>query len=102
MPPLYPVAIVIDGKFGSGIITYTLELSKQLNVTIIHCDHYFLQPHQRTNQRYELIGYNIDFERLIDDVLEPFKNQYIVIYFEKRCSNYQFLYDTLNSVNNDF
>ena len=64
-----PVLIAIDGRCGSGKTTLAEKLSGKMDMNLIHADHFFLQPHQRTSERLAVPGGNIDWERL-SQVLE--------------------------------
>ena len=66
-----PVIIAIDGRCASGKTTLADTLSKSIDCNIIHCDDYYLQPFQRTKERYTEPGGNLDRERLIAEVLTP-------------------------------
>lgn len=66
-----PVIIGVDGRCASGKTTLADALSEIIDCNIIHCDHYFLQPFQRTKERYLEPGGNLDRERLITELLTP-------------------------------
>lgn len=66
-----PFLIAIDGRCAAGKTTFADMLKKETNCDIIHTDHFFLQPEQRTKERYEEPGGNIDKERLINEVMIP-------------------------------
>ncbi len=63
--------IAIDGRCASGKTTAATELSQIFNAPIIHLDDFFLRPEQRTPQRYQQPGGNVDYERLVEEVFEP-------------------------------
>ena len=71
--------IAIDGRCTSGKTTYAGILGELLEVPIFHMDDFFLQVHQRTPERYAEPGGNVDRERLIEEVLEPFRDGCTVI-----------------------
>ncbi len=71
--------IAIDGRCTSGKSTYAGILSELLDVQVFHMDDFFLQVHQRTPERYAEPGGNVDRERLIEEVLEPFREGCSVI-----------------------
>ncbi|MDO4193443.1 MAG: hypothetical protein Q4D24_09105 [Erysipelotrichaceae bacterium] len=74
-----PIVIAIDGRCTSGKTTYAGILSELLDVPVFHMDDFFLQVHQRTPERYAEPGGNVDRERLIEEVLEPFREGSTVI-----------------------
>ena len=63
------IAIAIDGNCTAGKSTLAAALEQQLPCRVIHMDDFFLQPHQRTAQRFATPGGNIDHERFADEVI---------------------------------
>ena len=45
------VVVAIDGNSASGKTTLAEELREEFSARVFHCDDYFLQPYQRTEQR---------------------------------------------------
>lgn len=43
-----PLVIAIDGRCGAGKTTLAQNLSQELSCSVIHLDHFFLRPQQRT------------------------------------------------------
>ena len=85
------VIIAIDGRCASGKTTFseTLKnelLSKHTESTVIHIDEFFLRPEQRTKERLEKAGENIDHERFLERVLLPIKENKEVKYQPFDCS----------------
>lgn len=68
-----PSIIAIDGRCASGKTTLAALLKEKTGCNVIHADHFFLRKEQRTQQRLEEAGGNIDFERLRDEVLLPLR-----------------------------
>lgn len=68
-----PAIIAIDGRCGAGKTTLALKLQKQLRCSIIHMDDFFLRPEQRTLERLNEPGGNVDYERFYDEVIIPLK-----------------------------
>ena len=62
--------ISIDGPCASGKTTIGKLLSSFLECPCIHMDDYFLQAYQRTAQRLEEPGGNIDYERFHQEINE--------------------------------
>lgn len=60
----------IDGPCASGKTTIGKLLSSFLECPCIHMDDYFLQANQRTAQRLEEPGGNIDYERFHQEINE--------------------------------
>lgn len=68
-----PYIIAIDGRCGSGKTTLATILKNHFKCNVIHMDDFFLQPHQRTKQRLNEIGGNVDVERFEQEVMIPLK-----------------------------
>ncbi|MGI6687753.1 MAG: uridine kinase family protein [Christensenellales bacterium] len=67
-----PALIAIDGPAGSGKSTLAEALRQSFpDSLLIHADDFFLQPHQRTQERLAEPGGNLDRERLLNQVLLP-------------------------------
>ena len=62
--------IAIDGRCASGKTTLAKALQRELDCSLVHMDHFYLQPHQRTEQRFEHPGGNVDMERFSAEVLD--------------------------------
>lgn len=67
--------ISIDGPCASGKTTIGKLLSSFLECTCIHMDDYFLQAYQRTPQRQEEPGGNIDYERFHQEINEAWNQK---------------------------
>lgn len=65
------IIVAIDGRCGAGKTTLASELEKMYDCNIIHMDEFFLRPPQRTQERLEKAGENIDHERFLKEVLLP-------------------------------
>lgn len=66
--------IAIDGRCASGKTALSAELQNMIPCNIIHMDHFFLRPEQRTPERLASPGENVDHERFLNEVLIPLKN----------------------------
>lgn len=66
-----PVLIAVDGRCAAGKSTLAAWLKERFECTVnvIHMDDFFLQPYQRTRQRMEEPGGNIDYERFEKEVM---------------------------------
>lgn len=63
--------ISIDGRCASGKSTLGRKLSEEWNGNLFHMDDFFLRPEQRTPERYQTPGENVDHERFLEEVLIP-------------------------------
>ena len=65
--------VAIDGRCASGKTTLAEQLKAKLGCTVIHMDHFFLRPEQRTPERLATPGENVDHERFLREVLLPLR-----------------------------
>lgn len=66
--------VAIDGRCAAGKSTLAQQLKEYFQCSVIHMDDFFLQPHQRTKERLEEPGGNIDYERFLQEVIHPLQN----------------------------
>lgn len=62
--------MAIDGSSAAGKSTLSNILEQRYNAVVFHADDFFLRPEQRTAQRLNEPGGNMDRERLKAEVLE--------------------------------
>ncbi len=84
------VIVAIDGRCASGKSTLAKMLEARLDCNLIHMDSFFLQPHQRTEERLATPGENIDHERFLSEVLLPLKSGESFSYREYLCHSGKF------------
>lgn len=84
-----PLTVAIEGGSASGKTTLSQLLAKIYDCTIFHMDDFFLQPEQRTPERYTEVGGNIDRERFLAEVLQPLRKGEVVGYRRFDCSSMQ-------------
>ena len=63
--------VAIEGRCASGKSTLAAQLEESLGLAVVHMDHFFLRPEQRTKERLAQPGGNIDPERFLSEVLVP-------------------------------
>lgn len=68
-----PLLVAIDGRCASGKTTLAGYLKAHYDCNVIHMDHFFLRPEQRTEERLNTPGENVDHERFLEEVLLPLK-----------------------------
>ena len=81
------ILIAIDGKCASGKTTLGLYLKNNLDANLFHMDDFFLQKHQRTEERLAEVGGNVDYERFRADVLFPLLKGMEIAYQRFDCSS---------------
>lgn len=65
--------VAIDGRAAAGKSTLAARLADLLHCPVVHADDFYLQPAQRTPERYQIPGGNLDYERLLAQVILPWK-----------------------------
>lgn len=65
------LVIAVDGRCAAGKTTLAGMIQKETGCNVIHMDHFFLQPGQRTKERLDEPGGNVDYERVRKEVLIP-------------------------------
>lgn len=66
-----PLIIAIDGRCAAGKTTLAKRLREMLGCSVIHADSFFPRPEQRTAERLNEPGGNLDYERLLAEVILP-------------------------------
>lgn len=80
------VILSVEGGSASGKTTLGEMLKSIYDCTVFHMDDFFLQPHQRTPERFSQVGGNIDWERFLSEVLLPMSKDQPVKYRKFDCS----------------
>lgn len=80
------VIAAIEGGSASGKTTLGNILSDIYDCTVFHMDDFFLQPEQRTPERFAQTGGNIDWERFLSEILQPLSKGETVNYRKFDCS----------------
>ena len=79
------IIVAIDGGSASGKSTLASLLQTIYDCNLFHTDDYFLQPHQRTNERLKEPGGNMDRERLLQEILLPLSTNKEIAYKKFDC-----------------
>lgn len=80
-----PFLVAIDGRCASGKTTLAETLGTVFACDVIHMDHFFLRPEQRTAARYRTPGENVDHERFLEEVLTPLRQGTLTAYRPYDC-----------------
>ena len=67
------VIVALEGRCASGKSTLAAKLSQAYGWSVIHMDDFFLRSAQRTPERYQEPGGNIDYERFAEEVMLPLR-----------------------------
>ena len=81
------VTVAIEGGSASGKTTLAGILKEVYDCNVFHMDDFFLRPGQRTKERLEEIGGNVDRERFADEILVPLMKGETVNYRPFDCSS---------------
>lgn len=65
--------VALDGRCASGKTTLAARLGERYGWSVVHMDHFFLRPQQRSPERYAQPGGNVDHERFLEEVLLPLR-----------------------------
>lgn len=79
------IIVAIDGNSASGKSTLANLIHNIYDCNVIHMDDFFLQPHQRTPQRLHQLAGNIDYERLMQQVIQNIRNTKKIAYQKFNC-----------------
>ena len=77
--------ITIDGPCASGKTTLAGKLAKVFAAAVIHTDDYVIPHAEKTAERLAIPGGNCDAERLVREVLDPWKRGCPVQYRKYDC-----------------
>jgi uridine kinase len=94
--------IAIDGRCAAGKTTLAARLQELILCNVIHMDHFYLRPLQRTAERLNEPGGNVDYERFLEEVLLPLKGSGDFSYRPYDCQSQGFgesVYINANAVN---
>ena len=65
------IIVAVDGRCASGKTTLARLLNEKYDCNVFHMDDFFLRPKQRTEERLNAPGGNVDHERFLSEVLLP-------------------------------
>ena len=77
--------VAIDGRCASGKTTLAKAVAARLGCPVVHMDDFFLQPGMRTEERLSQPGGNVDYERVLSQVITPLKNGEEAVYQPYDC-----------------
>ena len=66
--------LALEGPCASGKTTLAEALRRETGCPVIHMDHFFLRPEQRTKERLREPGGNFDRERFLREVAFPLQS----------------------------
>lgn len=81
------IIVAIDGRCAGGKSTLGLYLQELFDANLFHMDDFFLQAYQRTDERLEEVGGNVDYERFQNEVVKPLLEGKEIYYRVFDCQN---------------
>ena len=81
------LTLAIEGGSASGKSTLADTLYEIYGCNVFHTDDFFLRPEQRTPERLNEVGGNLDRERFLDEVLIPLSKGKDVNYRKFNCTS---------------
>ena len=88
---LAPTIISIDGPCGSGKTTIASEIENEFGYNILHMDDFYLPFYERDKNWMNIVAGHMDFERLISNVIVPYKNKCKTKYISYDCHSDKFM-----------
>lgn len=85
-----PLTIAIEGGSASGKTSLAALLKEVYQCNVFHMDDFFLQAHQRTPERFQEPGGNVDHERFLTEVLMPLQTGQAFSYRPFNCQTMAF------------
>lgn len=83
--------LLIDGPCGSGKTCLAQALEKAFDCALFHMDDYLLPFSLRTPQRMAQLGGHVHFERIVEDICQPFSQGAGTVVHPYRCHLQDFL-----------
>ena len=82
------ILVAIDGNCTSGKSTLAARLGEIFDCNVFHMDDFFLRPEQRTEERFGEVGGNVDYERFLQEILQPLQKGEAFSYRPFDCSTF--------------
>ena len=82
--------IAIDGRAASGKSTMARQLSEILHAPVVQMDDFFVPPALRSEERFQVPGSNVHYERFAEEVLPDIlsKNEFAYRIFDCSIMDY--------------
>ena len=87
----HPFIIAIDGRCAAGKTTLAEKIQSSMECNVIHMDDFYLPFSERTEEKMAQPGGNMDFERLLFEVLIPLRSGANAMYRPYDCHHDTFL-----------
>ena len=86
-----PFLAAVDGRCAAGKTTLAGELQAALGCNVVHMDDFYLPFSERTEEQMTRPGGNMDFDRLLSEVLRPLRSGENALYRPYDCHEDRFL-----------
>lgn len=77
--------IAVEGEPGTGKTTFANQLKIMLNANLVSIDDFYKPEFKRDELSFKKGGNNIDYERLINQVIKPFLAKKEIVYEKYDC-----------------
>ena len=77
--------VTVDGPCASGKTTLAEEVAKKIHASVVHTDEYVVPHAQKTAERLSVPGGNCDVDRLVREVVVPWKKGLPVLFQRYDC-----------------
>lgn len=85
------IVISIDGPCGAGKTTIAKSMEEEFSYNILHMDDFYLPFEKRDKNWMNMIASHMDFDRLIENVLKPYKEYKKTNYISYDCHSDKYL-----------
>ena len=87
------IVISIDGPCGGGKTTIAKEIEKEMGYNILHMDDFYLPFDKRDKNWMNIIAGHMDYDRLIENVIKPYKEKKKTNYISYDCHCDKYLHE---------
>ncbi len=89
--PTKRMIISIDGPCGSGKTTLAGKISKTIPINVVHMDDFYLPFYKRDKNWMNIVAGHMDYDRLIKNVLIPYKENKKTNYVSYDCHSDKYM-----------
>ena len=86
-----PFVISIDGPCAGGKSTLANKLKEELGVNVVHMDDFYLPFDKRDKNWMNMVAGHMDFDQVINTILQPYKEEGEVCYIPYDCHSDKFM-----------